>query len=160
MRASHDYTEQATALFTRFANRHQLRYWVEETPNLDVSWIIPPQTGLSHDLYLALQNGDELNFGVYLELGVEGFWSYFFPFEHVAEWFEEILSQWVAGEARVGIIGERGRVLQVRNGDTWRTVYRTNSWPFARPKKFIANDPGYTRHSEYLNDPPMRQPGS
>jgi hypothetical protein len=103
-------------------------------------WHVPRQEGLSFPLTLGLQNWDELN------LGVEDFWSYFFPFDDVAQQFELILDKWVAGDARVGITGRRGRILQLRDEDEWKTVYQANTMPFFKPKPraFIYNDPTYS----------------
>lgn len=135
-----DCTEEATALFMRFVDRHGFTHEVNTDAPVEVMWNIPAQRGLSLPLTLGLQNLDELN------LGVEDFWSYFFPFDDVAEQFELILDQWVAGDARVGITGKRGRILQLRDGDEWKTVYRANTMPFLRPKprRFIYNDPSYS----------------
>ena len=75
------YTDEATALFSRFAQRHELVHLEIHAPT-EVLWELPIQKGLSIPLTLCLQNRDELNFGV------PGFWSYFFPFPNVAEDFE------------------------------------------------------------------------
>jgi hypothetical protein len=135
-----DCTEEATALFTRFVERHGFTYDVDADAPVELMWTLPAQKGLSLPLNLGLQNSDELNFGV------EKFWSYFFPFDDVAAEFEEILDNWVAGDARVGITGNRGRILQVRDGDEWKTVYKADTLPFfkPKPKAFIYNDPAYS----------------
>ena len=133
-------TEEATALFTRFVERHGFTHEVDSDAPVEVMWHIPAQNGLSLPLTLGLQNWDELN------LGVEDFWSYFFPFDDVAEQFELILDRWVAGDARVGITGKRGRILQLRDGDEWKAVYKASTLPFftPKPKAFIQNDPTYS----------------
>jgi hypothetical protein len=135
-----DCTIEATALFTRFIERHGFTHDVDTNAPVEVMWHIPAQKGLSLPLTLGLQNWDELN------LGVEKFWSYFFPFDDVAQRFEQILDKWVAGDARVGITGRRGRILQVRDGGEWETVYKADTLPFfrPRPKEFIFNDPTYS----------------
>ena len=135
-----DRTEEATALFTRFVERHGFAHEVDADAPVEVMWHIPAQKGLSLPLTLGLQNWDELNFGV------DDFWSYFFPFDGVAQEFDQILEQWVAGDARVGVTGRRGRILQVRDGDEWTTVYKANTMPFFRskPREFICNDPNYS----------------
>ena len=135
-----DCTDEATALFTRFVERHGFTHEVDDQAPVEVMWHIPTQKGLSLPLTLGLQNWDELN------LGVDDFWSYFFPFDEVAADFDHVLDKWVAGDARVGITGKRGRVLQVRDGEEWRTVYRVNGLPFLRPKprSFVYNDPDYS----------------
>ena len=89
--ARRDYTAEAEALFGRFAERHGLSYDVETGVPMEVCWTFPVQPKLSMPLTLGLQNCDELNFGV------SDFWSYFFPFQNVADEFERILDAWVAG---------------------------------------------------------------
>lgn len=89
---------------------------------------------------LGLQNEDEMNFGV------SDFWSYFFPFEDVVEDFERILDAWMRGEARVAKTGWRSRMLQVRKGERWETVYGANGclFPFRwTPFSFVANEPNH-----------------
>ena len=135
-----DCTDDAVALFSRFVARHSLTYEIQIEAPVEAMWTVPAQRGLSLRLTLGLQNCDELNFGV------EKFWSYFFPFDEVAERFEDILEKWVAGDARVGITGRRGRILQIRSGEEWATVYKADTLPFftPKPKSFIYNDPNYS----------------
>lgn len=133
-----DFTTEAEALFRRFAGRHGLTYHVETGVPMEVCWTFPEQPKLSMPLTLGLQNWDELNFGV------SDFWSYFFPFETVASEFESILDAWVAGDARVAITGFRSRLLQVREGSRWKTVYGANGclFPFRwTPFGFVSNKP-------------------
>ncbi len=133
-----DFTTQAEALFTRFPERHGLTFEVEPDVPMEVCWTFPEQPKLSTPLILGLQNGDELNFGV------SDFWSYFFPFEAVESKFDRILDAWVAGEARVAITGRRSRLLQLREGDAWETVYGANGCLFpmrGRPRAFVVNEP-------------------
>jgi hypothetical protein len=131
-----DYTQEAEALFRRFADRHNLTYTVDAAP-MEVCWTFPEQPKLSLPLTLGLQNADELNFGV------SDFWSYFFPFEKVADKFESILDAWVRGDARVAIVGPIARILQVREGRRWKPVYHANRFlPIWRPAlRTIRNDP-------------------
>jgi hypothetical protein len=132
-----DYTREAEALFQRFAERHGLTYVVETAP-IEVCWTFPEQPKLSLPVTLGLQNSDELNFGV------SDFWSYFFPFEDVAEEFERAINAWVVGDARIAVTGFRSRLLQVRAGNGWRTVYGANGclFPFRRtPFRFVLNEP-------------------
>jgi hypothetical protein len=136
--ARRDYTAEAEALFGRFAERHGLTYDVETGVPMEVCWTFPVQPKLSMPLTLGLQNCDELNFGV------SDFWSYFFPFQNVANEFERILDAWVAGEARVAITGVRSRLLQVREGARWKTVYGANGclFPFRwKPFRLVRNEP-------------------
>ena len=135
-----DCTEDAIALFSGFVSRYGLTYEVDTEAPVEVMWRIPAQTGLSLPLILGLQNSDELN------LGIEEFWSYFFPFDDVTQQFEMILDKWVVGDARIGIAGRRGRILQLRDGDEWETAYKANTMPLlrAKPRAFIYNDPSYS----------------
>jgi hypothetical protein len=133
-----DYTVEAEAMFRRFVERHGLAYEGERGVPMEVCWTLPEQPKLSMPLTIGLQNCDELNFGV------SDFWSYFFPFQDVAEEFERILDAWVAGDARVAITGRRSRLLQVRDGARWKTVYGANGCLFPlrrKPSRFVRNEP-------------------
>ena len=70
---SGDFTGQAEALFTRFAERHGLTYDSDHSAPVEVLWSFPTQDALILPITLCLQNGDELNFGV------ADFWCYLFP---------------------------------------------------------------------------------
>ena len=65
-----DYTQEAEALFARVAERHSLRFEIDASAPVEVLWRFPKQEQLSLPITLALQNNDELNFGV------AKFWSY------------------------------------------------------------------------------------
>jgi hypothetical protein len=132
-----DYSEEATALFADFAERHRLVYSVESDAPIEVLWEFPEQQGLSFPITLGLQNGDELNFGVV------DFWSNFFPFDTSANIFERALDAWVAGYARIVRVAFGGRALQLLEGDRWTTIYRANCLlPVPRnPKRTIVNQP-------------------
>ena len=132
-----DCTKEAEALFRRFAERHSLTYQIETGAPIEVWWTFPKQKKLSLPITLALQNGDELNFGV------SDFWSYFFSFETCCDRFEVILNAWVAGDARIAIMRGSGRLLQMREGNHWKAVYGANGclFPFRRwPRGFVQND--------------------
>jgi len=136
-----DYTEQATALFARFAERHGLQYEVEDDAPVEVLLNFAAQDGLTLPIVLALQNGDELNFGV------SDFWSYFFPFERAAAEFERALDAWINGQARIAVTGPWGRVLQIWEDGRWRSIYHANRmFPVWRtPKRTIENRPFQNR---------------
>lgn len=136
-----DYSEEATALFARFAERHRLVYSVAPDAPIEVLWEFPEQHGLSLHITLGLQNGDELNFGV------ADFWSYFFPFEESVLNFERVLDAWVLGNARIVHVALGGRALQLMDGDRWKTIYRANCiLPVPRnPKRTITNQPASQR---------------
>ncbi|APZ98880.1 hypothetical protein BWQ93_10510 [Sphingopyxis sp. QXT-31] len=94
-------------------------------------------------IMLGLQNGDALNFGV------ADFWSYFSPFETVAEEFDRAIDAWVSGDARVAVHRGRGRKLQMRDGDNWKTLYSANGGLFpilSNPLRFISNRPLNQQH--------------
>jgi hypothetical protein len=135
-----DYSEEATALFYQFAERHRLTYSVQPDAPIEVLWQFPAQDGLSLPITLGLQNGDELNFGV------AEFWS-FFPFEGSASTFETALDAWVAGDARIVRVALGGRALQLLDCGRWKTIYRANCLlPVPRnPKRTIANQPSLRR---------------
>lgn len=132
-----DCTAEAEALFRHFAERHGLSFEVETGVPMELCWTFPEQARLSLPLTLGLQNVDELNFGV------GDFWSYFFPFKEVADQFERILDAWVKGEARVAIVGRKGRILQIRDGKRWKSVYHANRLlPIWRPVlQTVQNEP-------------------
>jgi hypothetical protein len=112
-----NYTAEAEQLFIRFAKRYQFSYRVMDAP-IEICWEFPEQRLLSLPITLALQNLDELNFGV------DNFWSYFFPYPKVCSTFEAILDAWVEGRARIIFGGFwEGHRLQVRTGGNWTTEY-------------------------------------
>jgi len=116
-----DFTAEAIDLFTRFAERHRLRYEVDTSAPVEVMWHFPVQEQLDHPISLCLQNGDELN------LGILDFWSYFFPFGNVAAEFEGIIDAWVDGRARIAKFPkQRGQALQRLTEGEWITVYQAN----------------------------------
>jgi len=137
-RATRDYTEEATALFARFAGKHGLPYEVTDAP-VEVMWEFPVQPNLSHCIILALQNNDELNFGV------GDFWSYFFPFEKKRFEFEGIIDKWVEGTAR--IVSKPGLFiqaleLQILENGAWNLVYAAMSLGWHKqPKIMLTNIP-------------------
>lgn len=134
-----DYSDEATALFTRFAETHGISFRVEPDAPIEVLWEFPTQDGLSLPVTLGLQNGDELNFGV------AEFWSSFFPFEKSASYFEHVLDAWVIGEARIAVVPLGGRALQLLDNGRWKTVYRANCLlPVPRnPKRTMTNQPSF-----------------
>ena len=139
-----DHRGEALGLFTRFAERHALRFHAVDHPALDPCWEFPAQERLYRPICLALQNHDELNFGV------EDFWSYFFPIGDVSGRFEAILDAWVTGEARIVVAGRRTRLLEVMKPDgSWTVEYRANPPLFGKIKKpdyLILNQPSSAAH--------------
>ncbi len=132
-----DYTAEAEALFSRFAERHGLAYQVDTDVPMEVCWTFPEQPKLFKPVTLGLQNHDELNFGVL------DFWSYFFPFDDVAVQFEKAIDAWVTGDARIAVGRGKRRKLQLREGDKWSTIYGANGCLFpmlSRPVRFETNE--------------------
>ncbi len=130
-----DCTTKAERLFLEFANRHDLRFEPDAEAPVEVCWRFPVQPGLSTPITLALQNLDELNFGV------GEFWSYFFPFDDIATRFEGFINAWIEGDARVVMTSRSSGWLQIRDGATWKTVYRANPSLFRRrPKAFLITE--------------------
>ncbi len=82
---------------------------------------MPPQPGLSFELTLGLQNGDEVN------IGFAEFWSYFFPYEEKRQIVSDALDGLAAGDCRLAIHTQLGgvvkRVLELRSNGTWRPIY-------------------------------------
>jgi hypothetical protein len=129
-----DYSSEAEALFERLARRHGLRFEIDATGPVEVWWTFPEQERLSLPVVLALQNNDELNFGV------GDFWSYFFPFENVVEEFELAFDAWVAGNARIAGISPWTDALQVKRDHAWQTIYRaTGLLPRFKRRPVIQN---------------------
>jgi len=133
-----DHIAEAEALFARFAKRHGLTYDVETGVPIEVCWKFPEQPKLSMPLTLGLQNCDELNFGV------SDFWSYFFPFDRVAQDFESAIDAWVMGNARIAVERGKGRKLQLRRGEKWETIYGADGCLLpirSKPVRFEMNRP-------------------
>jgi hypothetical protein len=115
-----EFAVEAEALFRRFAERHSLTIEKVGGAPFELSMRLPPQERLSFELTLGLQNVDELN------IGVEDFWSHFFPFERSLEVVDAILDDLVAGGCRIATHRHVGvvvrRVLERRENGRWRPV--------------------------------------
>lgn len=131
------FTVEAEAVFRRFAGRYGFSYEIETGSPMELCWLFPEQRNLSTEIILGLQNGDELNFGV------DGFWSYFFPFDDVVDDFKKLLDTWALGNARVAMVDDAAGMLQLQENERWVTIYRANLIvPFwRRPKRIIQNCP-------------------
>ncbi len=107
-------------MFRAFAARHGLSIEKVENAPVELMMTVPKQPGLGFEMTLACQNGDELN------IGVEPFWSTFFPFEQVRGTVERALDGLVSGDCTILLISQRGRpvrgLLQMRDGPSWRTI--------------------------------------
>jgi hypothetical protein len=130
-----DYTTEAEALFRAFAARHSLVIKKIESRDIELLMSVPEQSGLSFELTLGLQNKDELN------IGFEGFWSYFFPFEKTRDLVDSALDGIVSGRCRLAIHDQFGRavkrVLEQYAGGSWIEIYGAYSFikvPFVGTK--------------------------
>lgn len=130
-----DYTHEAEALFARIAERRGLRFEIDQKAPVEVLWRFPKQEQLSVPIVLALQNNDELNFGV------ADFWSYLFPFPQVADRFEKLVEAWISGDARI-ITRLWGRSLQLRVESGWQSEYEAGQlWPILKRPEPLYNQP-------------------
>jgi hypothetical protein len=116
-----DRTVNAEALFRDFASRHSLTIEKVDNPNIELLMRLPRQRGLSFELTLGLENRDELN------IGFEGFWSYFFPYEEKLGVVKSILEGIASGDCRLATHHQFGhvvkRVLEQRFDQSWRETY-------------------------------------
>jgi hypothetical protein len=119
------YTADAEALFRDFAARHELTIEQINEPNVELLMRLPAQRGLSFELTLGLQNTDELN------VGFEGFWSYFFPFAQKHELVKDVLEGLMSGKCRLAVHRQFGvvveRTLEQRSNGSWTTLYTARS---------------------------------
>src|SRR5262249_50018746 len=119
-RKMEDHTADAEVLFRDFARRHSFTIERINQPNVELLMKVPQQEGLSFELTLGLQNGDELN------IGFDGFWSHFFPYEGARHLVESALDGIASGECRLAIHRQFGsvirRVLEQRSNGSWRAI--------------------------------------
>ena len=122
-----DYTLEAETLFQAFASRHSFIIERIDEPNIELLMRVPRQSGLSFELTLGLQNLDEIN------IGIEKFWSYFFPFPEVHRLVANILDDLVSGSCRLATYRQFGgvvkRTLEQHSKGTWSTIYTAPSRP-------------------------------
>jgi hypothetical protein len=118
-------TAGAEGLFRAFASRHSLTIEKVDNPNIELLMRLPRQEGLSFELTLGLQNRDELN------IGFEGFWSYFFPYEAKVEVVRNLLEGIASGNCRLATHRQFGRVvkrvLEQRFDQSWCEMYTASS---------------------------------
>ena len=89
---------------------------------VELSCTIPVQPGVRHEIWLGLQNGDELHFSV------GKFWMDWFPCTEIAkaDEFVRAVSSYLSGDSRVrehyrGAVCVKAE-LQQRKGSDWQTV--------------------------------------
>ncbi len=138
-----NYTNDAEALFRDFAWRHSFAIEKLDGAPVELLMRVPRQPGMSFELMLGLQNGDEVN------IGFEEFWSYFFPFENKRQVVSDALDGLAAGDCRLAIHTQLGgvvrRVLELRSNGTWQPVYSA----FERIQvPFLSMRTSYVRNEE------------
>ena len=119
-----DYTAEAEAMYRRIASDLGLEITKESGAPVELSMIFPKQRNLRTEVWVCLQNRDELWFVF------DGYTCTMFPFEDIKDEFENCLRKALAGEYRIRKFVRRrdGKVfkslLQQNMGDHWRTVTR------------------------------------
>ena len=120
----HDTETIARDVFTEIARRFPSLQMIENHDDpVEISITMPVQPGLSQQLWLCLQNGDELGFSVGRHFYIE-----FFPCtkpDRVKEYFDAVTG-FLSGQYRVreyyrGSTCYRAQ-LQKPEGDRWRTI--------------------------------------
>ena len=119
-----DHTAEAEAMYRRIASDLGLELVKEPDAPVELSMIFPKQEKLRSEVWVCLQNLDELWFVV------DGYTCSMFPYEDVKDEFESYLRKALTGEFRIRKFVRRrdGKVfkslLQQNMGDHWRTVTR------------------------------------
>jgi hypothetical protein len=115
--------EIARAAFDEIFARWPHLQWIENTDDpVEISLTVPRQDGLKHELWLALQNEDELH------LQVGNFWLEWFPCTKPdrTRAYIDAVSGFISGDYRV-LEYFRGddcikAKLQMPDADGWRTI--------------------------------------
>lgn len=103
---SKDYSPEAKELYTSFTSRHGLTFREEKNEYGDEFIIVPKQSNLSFEITLGLTGDDEAN------IGIEGFWSYIFPFPEKTDFLNQTLDGLIEGRYRVIEYAQFGRVTK------------------------------------------------
>ena len=105
-----------------FAANPDLRWTENKDDPVEISISLPAQARLKYDIWLALQNEDELHFSV------GHFWLEWFPCTDFlkAQAYVDAVCGFISGDCRV-VEQFRGpdcvkATLQRRNGETWQTI--------------------------------------
>jgi hypothetical protein len=136
-------TAQAVALrlVEAIAERHpSLDIAASERSFGELSWILPVQPGIKHEIWLAFSNNDEVHFGV------ANFWIEYFPCTdpEQGERFVDAVSGFIDGRYRIieHYRGERcvRADLQRPQGDGWETLatWGRLHWPLPISKTYQA----------------------
>jgi len=140
-----DYTPEAEAIFRRIADDFGLEIIKKSNDPVELSMTIPKQPGLNANIWLCLQNLDEL------WIGIDDFVFSVFPFEKVVADFEVYVRGLLSAEFRIR------RTVHIRTGATisarlekleggkWKTAssYGRFSLPFQKTREelfFIRED--------------------
>ena len=115
--------DRARAMFADTAERHGLRYELDEAAPVEVAITIPAQEGMDFALALWL-SGDE--FGC----GGDHWYANIFPADDEAKWqiITRVVDGLITGEARVALYTALGRAkpywteVQLQKGRRWRSV--------------------------------------
>ncbi|MDJ0921273.1 MAG: hypothetical protein QNI84_09105 [Henriciella sp.] len=137
-----NFENEVEKLFRAFAAKHGLRIELKEQNDLELLMTIPLQEGLSFELNLGLQNGDEIN------IGFKDFWSYIFPYPSVKSHVETLLDGIVTGDTRLVTKSQFGRTvsrtLEYLEGDDWAIGYKQISGlkvPFIKSRmEYFSNE--------------------
>jgi|TARA_R110002072_G_scaffold288375_1_gene454548 hypothetical protein len=120
-------TEEAEILFRKIANNFKLEVLKQEDDSIELSMILPIQPGLKSEIWVCLQNIDELWFVV------ENITCSMFPFKEVKDDFEEVLSGLLSGKYRLVIwtnekcdLPFRGKI-QCPTDDGWKDIHSYES---------------------------------
>jgi hypothetical protein len=115
--------KEAEILFRRIAKNFNLEVLKQEEDSVELSMLLPVQPGLKSEIWLCLQNIDELWFVV------EDITCSMFPFKEVKDDFEQALSGLLSGEYRLVLWNKYGDELPFKGeiqrprDNGWETVY-------------------------------------
>ena len=93
-------------MFRDIAERFNLSIEKADNAPIELLMEMPKQQGLDFPITLGLQNGDELN------IGVNAFWSYFFPFEEKKALVEQSISDLIRGKMWIEHHHQFGRITK------------------------------------------------
>ena len=136
-----DNAEPAEAMYRAIASDFGLNIEKVEDAPIELLMEIPKQDGLDFTIMLGLQNRDELN------VGVEDFLSYFFPFEKRQASVDQAVRGLISGKAWIAVKHQFGRTVKAQlvrecNGkkEVLYTAHKSFSLPlFPRKESKIQN---------------------
>jgi hypothetical protein len=119
-----DFSKDAEDLFRGIAKEFCLKIEKRNDDPVELSMDLPKQVGLNYDLWLCLQNSDELWFCV-----GDLFTCSMFPYSEVKDKFSDNLRATLSGDYRILIFRREQRskpaisVLQKESDNGWETVF-------------------------------------